>query len=188
MNKCALKFPNVLGNRTLNYSNHENRIKTRYTAECFDTLSIQAIAPQTATRGFLVRYGVLIRLTSTKCNYGGIRHWFLCPQCGKRVANLYGSSLHCRHCANAVNASSQAGKQARNLAQIWRTIGRYNIDADGFTRLREWHRPKRIHRKTWQRIIDKHNSRLTLNFRYLRRWLDNTDPEQMEIHTWSLTH
>jgi hypothetical protein len=155
----------------MNYSNHENRIKTRFTAESFIAVRVDSITAQEATHGFLVRYGVLIRLTSTACHYGGYRHWFSCPQCGKRVGILYGSSLYCRHCANAVNASSRAGKPSRNLAQIWRTIERYNLDVDGLTRLREWHRPAGMHLKTWRRIADKHNDRLSLNFQYLKRWL-----------------
>jgi hypothetical protein len=32
-----------------------------------------------------------------------------------------------------------------------------------------------MHRKTWRRIADKHNARLSLNFQYLKRWLDSTE-------------
>jgi len=47
-----------------------------------------------------------IQLTSTHCNFGGIRFWFVCPlskdgvYCGKRVGCLYmGSSYFgCRYC------------------------------------------------------------------------------------------
>jgi hypothetical protein len=158
----------------MNYSNHDKRTRTRSTAESFIAVRVGSITPQEATHGFLWRYGTFIKLTSTACHYGGVRHWFLCPRCGKRVGILYDSILHCRHCANVVGRSSQLGKQARNLAQIWRTIERYNLDVDGLSRLREWHRPKGIHRKAWQRIADKHNARITLNFQYLRRWLDST--------------
>lgn len=45
-----------------------------------------------------------IELTTTPCNYGGIRYWFLCPQCGKRVAKIYRKSVGryfvCRTCNN----------------------------------------------------------------------------------------
>lgn len=47
-------------------------------------------------------------LTTTPCNYGGVRYWFVCPlivngrPCGRRVANLYlppgGKYFGCRHC------------------------------------------------------------------------------------------
>ena len=158
----------------MNYSNHEKRHRTRHTAESFLTLGIQAISSQEVVSGFLVRYGTFIKLTKTPCNYGGFRHWFACPRCGKRVSVLYGVRLQCRHCANVVNASSQMGRQARNLAQIWRTIERYRLDVDALTRLREWHKPQRMHRAKWQRIMDGHNDRITQNYRYLRQWLEST--------------
>jgi hypothetical protein len=55
------------------------------------------------------------KITSTPCNYGGKRYWFICPMtsngkhCGKRVANLYigsGSNYFaCRHCYNMTYSS-----------------------------------------------------------------------------------
>lgn len=51
-----------------------------------------------------------IELTSTPCNYGGTRYWFICPllindrTCGKRVGKLYlperGEYFGCRACYN----------------------------------------------------------------------------------------
>lgn len=46
----------------------------------------------------------VVRLTKTKCNYGGERVWFLCPACSKRVGTIYRRPLTdlflCRHCLN----------------------------------------------------------------------------------------
>ena len=49
-----------------------------------------------------------VRLTTTKCNFGGIRYWFICPlvvngrSCNRRVGALYlppnGEYFGCRHC------------------------------------------------------------------------------------------
>ena len=42
-----------------------------------------------------------VSLTWTRCNYGGMRPWFLCPgqDCGRRVAILYGGDTFvCRRC------------------------------------------------------------------------------------------
>ena len=43
-----------------------------------------------------------INLTTTDCNYGGFRYWFVCPGCGLRVGTLYKKPLEwlwrCRHC------------------------------------------------------------------------------------------
>ncbi|EKD44367.1 MAG: hypothetical protein ACD_71C00161G0002 [uncultured bacterium (gcode 4)] len=43
-----------------------------------------------------------ITLTQTKTNYGGIRYWFSCPKCQRRVSVLYENphtlALECRIC------------------------------------------------------------------------------------------
>jgi hypothetical protein len=53
-------------------------------------------------------YDYRVQLTTTPCNFGGVRYWFICPlsrngiYCGRRVAKLYkapgGSYFGCRHC------------------------------------------------------------------------------------------
>jgi len=44
----------------------------------------------------------------TSCNYGGERQWFLCPECNRRVALVYGGKYYrCRHCHNLTYASQQ---------------------------------------------------------------------------------
>ena len=46
--------------------------------------------------------GTLVRLISTRCNYGGNRYWFVCPSCSNRVGVLYRKPLNqvfiCRKC------------------------------------------------------------------------------------------
>jgi len=51
-----------------------------------------------------------VQLTTTPCNFGGVRYWFICPlskngvYCGRRVSKLYcapgGNYYGCRHCYN----------------------------------------------------------------------------------------
>ncbi len=56
-----------------------------------------------------------VHLTSTACNFGGRRWWFICPltvngrHCGRRVGVLYlaGKFFGCRHCNNLVYESSR---------------------------------------------------------------------------------
>lgn len=53
-------------------------------------------------------YDYKVSLTTTPCNFGGVRYWFICPlnkngaYCGKRVAKLYEAPgavyFGCRHC------------------------------------------------------------------------------------------
>jgi len=56
-----------------------------------------------------------VELTSTPCNYGGVRYWFICPlvinniHCERRVGKLYlppgGKYFGCRHCYNLTYTS-----------------------------------------------------------------------------------
>jgi hypothetical protein len=60
-----------------------------------------------------------IELTTTPCNLGGKRYWFICPlnkngrYCGRRVGVIYsiGKWFGCRHCGNiAYQAQFEGGK------------------------------------------------------------------------------
>ena len=49
-------------------------------------------------------YKYAVSLVTTPCNFGGVRYWFGCPSCGRRVAVLYLAPgdvyFRCRHCNN----------------------------------------------------------------------------------------
>lgn len=51
----------------------------------------------------------MIFLTSTRCNYGGTREWFICPSCSRRVGILYREkdNFRCRKCLNLVYYSQK---------------------------------------------------------------------------------
>jgi len=60
-----------------------------------------------------------IELTTTPCNYGGKRYWFICPlskngkYCGRRVGVIYliGKYFGCRHCGEiAYNSQMQSDR------------------------------------------------------------------------------
>ena len=56
-----------------------------------------------------------IMLAHTKCNYGGTRAWFICPQCFRRIGVLYFQFLFlCRHCLGLVY-SCKSEKQAERM-------------------------------------------------------------------------
>lgn len=72
--------------------NNDNYIKLQYT--------------QTERSGEKKSFDYKVKLTTTDCNYGGKRYWFICPlskdglACNKRVGVLYksGDYFGCRHC------------------------------------------------------------------------------------------
>jgi len=59
-----------------------------------------------------------IGLTQTTCHFGGVRRWFLCTRCGKRMGKLYfrRSYFACRHC-HKIAYQSQSGDSEDRL--IW---------------------------------------------------------------------
>ncbi|EKD99840.1 MAG: hypothetical protein ACD_22C00166G0006 [uncultured bacterium] len=49
-----------------------------------------------------VSYCYIHSLTTSRCNFGGTRYWFICRFCGRRVGILYMGDTYfrCRHCLN----------------------------------------------------------------------------------------
>jgi hypothetical protein len=74
----------------------------RFTVEDCQKLSILSLKDASNAKLSIEVNQQLIGLTTTKCNYGGERVWFLCPTCNKRVGTLYRKPLSdiflCRHC------------------------------------------------------------------------------------------
>jgi hypothetical protein len=60
-----------------------------------------------------------ILLTTSPCNYGGERYWFVCPTpyCGKRTGTLYivGEHIACRHCHNLTYDSRNEARRYRRF-------------------------------------------------------------------------
>jgi len=58
----------------------------------------------TDCEGHKTDYDYKVNLVTTPCNFGGVRYWFGCPSCGRRVAVLYLAPgdiyFRCRHCNN----------------------------------------------------------------------------------------
>ncbi|MBU0686777.1 MAG: hypothetical protein KKB81_02835 [Candidatus Margulisbacteria bacterium] len=62
-----------------------------------------------------------VTLTTTPCNYGAERYWFICPlsingkYCSKRVATLYkaGDYFGCRHCYNLTYKSRNENRDGK---------------------------------------------------------------------------
>lgn len=87
-----------------------------------------------------------VNLTRTPCPLGGIRQWFSCPRCARRVALLYlrGGRFACRHCQHVAHASQSEDA----LARLWRKQSK--IEA----RLGEhWRRPKGMRRGTYEALL-----------------------------------
>lgn len=53
-------------------------------------------------------FDYLVSIATTTPNYGGVRYWWLCPHCQRRVRILYGGQLFlCRTCHNLTYETTQ---------------------------------------------------------------------------------
>lgn len=91
-----------------------------------------------------------VRLTQTPCTLGGARSWFVCPDCGRRCRVLFGVSRHgsfaCRVCQRLAYASEAESP----IDRCWRAQRKLEsrLTEDG-------ERPKRMRRKTFERINER---------------------------------
>ena len=55
-------------------------------------------------KGNSTPYNFEVSLVTTPCNFGGVRYWFVCPECSRRVGGLYlvlgDANFVCRRCNN----------------------------------------------------------------------------------------
>ena len=63
-----------------------------------------------------------ISIVQTPCYFGGVRYWFTCPSCSKRVGCLYSVTGYfaCRHCNDLSYDSKNTLKSGRPYEPIFR--------------------------------------------------------------------
>ncbi len=96
-----------------------------------------------------------IPIETTSCNYGGTRHWFLCPipNCNRRSKKLY---LHpkgifiCRKCLNLAYSSQNKSAINRIIDKKWDLVQKLGADSDILI-----YKPKRMHQKTFDRMQEE---------------------------------
>lgn len=96
-----------------------------------------------------------ITIERTGCTYGGVRPWFLCPPCNRRVAVLYlrGQAFRCRRCAKVAYFSQSEDACDRRRRRL--TTVAAKLPEDGS-------KPKGMHWTTFKRLqaeIDRHRAR-----------------------------
>ena len=86
-----------------------------------------------------------ISIQLSACRYGGVRLWFICPKCGKRIANIYVDTVvSCRNCLGLRYQCEYEDEMSRlqsKTRKIFDRIGNACV------------RPKGMHRKTYERLI-----------------------------------
>ena len=97
-------------------------------------------------------YNYSIQVSKTPCNYGHYRHWWLCPQCSKRVGMLYCAGLYvCRHCIGANYGSQLQQPVDRIYSKLNAIRARMGWQVGIIHGIGE--RPKGMHHSTYERLL-----------------------------------
>lgn len=96
-----------------------------------------------------------IAFEKTPCHFGGVRYWFRCPNCSKRVGLMYGrgATFLCRHCCQLGYASQQEGYTDNVLSQKHKLGERI---FDRYEGGRGYGKKKGMHWKTYRRLHSKY--------------------------------
>ncbi len=108
---------------------HDERSgRTGYADVVIDTFGptpvvvISFIVPGRSGRRTARLYSQSVELVSSSGGFGGLRWWFHCPRCRRRVAKLYQplhqNELACRHCYNLTYRSSQTSHVKRFAEKV----------------------------------------------------------------------
>jgi hypothetical protein len=108
-----------------------------------------------------------VRLSTTKCQFGGVRYWMHCPKCNKRVGKLYLAGKYIFACRDCWNLSYEI----RNAVGLKRRIGKTPL-VDELCEMFETMRVKYYKGKPTKRYLrcQKYSDRLTSAFSRLGIW------------------
>jgi len=99
----------------------------------------------------------VVYIERTSCHLGGARPWFICPDCRRRVAILYGAPiLKCRQCHRLAYASTREGHVDRAIRRANRLRAKLGwkpgiLNGGG-------PKPKWMRWPTFERLVEVHNS------------------------------
>jgi hypothetical protein len=97
-----------------------------------------------------------IALDWTRCNYGGVRVWWRCPNCGRRVAKIHGAGkvFACRRCYRlcyVAQLETQPGRWRRAAMKIRDRLGQKG--GGHFDPIPD--KPNGMHWATYERLYDR---------------------------------
>lgn len=110
------------------------------------------------TEGTIVRQRVPLACTS--CHFGGGRRWFVCTNCGRRVAKLFAggrSSFACRACCGLQYASQRESLRYRGIERARKIRMTLGGDANVLNPLPN--RPKGMHRSRYEHLQTLYDAR-----------------------------
>jgi hypothetical protein len=101
-------------------------------------------------------YRYRVGIEWTPCNYGGQRPWWTCPECGRRVAILFGGRKYaCRHCHDLTYKSTRTSPDFKHYARASKV--RMRLGWGGGVASPMGDKPKGMHWKTYLRLLNELN-------------------------------
>ncbi len=96
-----------------------------------------------------------LKIERTPQHLGGVRPWWVCPDCGRRCAIVYGFAdrFTCRQCGNLTYTTSQSSEWVRKIRKARKIQARLEILKIGDRRVPI--RPKGMHEQTFRRLVDR---------------------------------
>lgn len=113
-----------------------------------------------------------VQLAQTACNYGGVRHWFRCEYCQKRVGVIYlsGGQCACRKCFKLAYKSERENDVYRLFRKADKIRERLGWGAG--VALPDGIKPKGMHWKTFYRMKARHDATAQRAFGFTAQWCD----------------
>lgn len=140
----------VTGTRIWTSSMTGKRTIISFAVDITDDPYIRLVYSVTDREGNKTDYDYEVSLVTTPCNFGGLRYWFGCPSCGRRVAVLYLAPgdvyFRCRHCNNLSYHSRNESSPFAILGVTDREIKRLRSEIKRWTwRGRPTRKVRRLH-------------------------------------------
>lgn len=112
-------------------------------------------------------------LATTSCNFGGVRYWFICSDCSRRVAKLYrvGGRYACRQCHGLAYRSQHENYYDRGLLKAQRI--RMKLGGSANMTLPFPPKPKFMRWATYYRLAATDQDRAGQWCAALRVWLES---------------
>lgn len=91
-----------------------------------------------------------LSLTHTPCHYGNARPWFICPDCGRRCAVVYGLSRYGNFACRVCQRLAYSSEAEAPIDRLWRKQSKLEAKLTG-----DGDRPNRMHRRTIARLCER---------------------------------
>lgn len=103
-----------------------------------------------------VSHDYIVRVTTTTPHFGGVRYWWLCPHCNRRVRILYGiDRFLCRHCHDLTYITAQSSDIFNTIDNRLDYLKR-KMQGTGDSLKGPWPKPRWMRWKTYSRLATEY--------------------------------